>query len=288
MRTLLWLCLCTLPLTGADAIDDAIQRRISFFPGQIGVYAKNLATGAVYAHHADERVRTASTIKLPILIATFEAVAEGQARWTDLITLHKADMVSGSGVLTEFSDGVRLPLRDLVHLMIVLSDNTATNLVLDQVTAEAVNRRMERLGLTATKSLRKVLSGKPSGVSAAGRLPENQRFGLGVSTPYEMVTLLEKLYRGELVSKEASAEMIAILKRQQDRQGIGRQLRGVEIASKAGALDHLRSDVGIVYTKGGPIAMAITVEGIPEVDYGNDNRGLLIISDLSNILLELR
>jgi beta-lactamase class A len=80
--------------------------------------------------------------------------------------------------------------------------------------------------------------------------------------------------------------MLGVMKRQQYHDGIGRDLRDVPIASKSGALDHLRSDVGIVYSKRGPVAMAITVEGIPEVDYTDDNPGNLLISDLSQIFIE--
>jgi beta-lactamase class A len=100
-----------------------------------------------------------------------------------------------------------------------------------------------------------------------------------------MVVLLEKLYRGELVSKAASDEMIAVLKRQQDHTGVGRDMKDTVIAHKSGALDHLRSDVAIVYSPHGPIAMAITVNNIPEVDYGVDNPGNLLLSTLSGILV---
>ena len=101
-----------------------------------------------------------------------------------------------------------------------------------------------------------------------------------------MVLLLEKLYRGELVSKAASQEMLTVLKRQRDHTGVGRDLKDVEIASKAGALDHLRSDVAIVYSPGGPVAIAITVRDIPQVDYGVDNPGNLLIARVSQVLLE--
>ena len=101
-----------------------------------------------------------------------------------------------------------------------------------------------------------------------------------------MVMLLGKIYRGELVDKSASAEMLTVLKRQQYHQGIGRDMKDVTIASKSGALDHLRSDVGILYCKGGPIAMAITVDNIPEVLYSDDNPGDLLISALSQILVD--
>jgi hypothetical protein len=101
-----------------------------------------------------------------------------------------------------------------------------------------------------------------------------------------MVTILERLERGEIVSPEASRNIIAILKRCQDTGGIRRRIRGVPIANKTGALDTLRSDVGIVYSKGGRIAMAITVEGIPESNFTPDNEGLLLIADISKLLVD--
>jgi beta-lactamase class A len=174
--------------------------------------------------------------------------------------------------------------------MIVVSDNTATNLILNRIGGNAVNARMAQLGLEQTRVMRKILGDgsnlkpHPSGVTEEGAKAENKKWGTGRSSPREMVTILEKIYRGELVSKAASEEMLAVLKRQRDHDGIGRDMKDVTIASKAGALDHLRSDVGIVYSKRGPIAMAITVEDIPDVDYTPDNPGNLLISALSEIL----
>jgi beta-lactamase class A len=186
-------------------------------------------------------------------------------------------------VLQDLSDGLRLTLRDAVTLMIIVSDNTATNLALDVLTADAVNARMEALGLKETRSMRKVFGG---GDSREGLKPENKRFGLGRSTPREMVALLEKLERGEVVSPAASREMIELLKRQQFHDGIGRSLKGVTVANKPGALDALRSDVGVVYTPRGRIALAITCDDLPEVVWTPDNPGLLALDRLSSILIE--
>jgi beta-lactamase class A len=130
------------------------------------------------------------------------------------------------------------------------------------------------------------LKPNPSGWSKAGLLAENKRFGLGSSTPHEMITLLEMLDRGEVVSPAASKEMLAIMGRQQDRAGIARKLGEVKVSNKSGALDHLRSDVGIVYSPQGKIAIAITCEDIPVTDYSPDNAGLLMISRLTQVLIE--
>jgi beta-lactamase class A len=187
--------------------------------------------------------------------------------------------------------GLQLPLRDVVNLMIVLSDNSATNMLIERFTADAVNAYLDKIGIRSTRSLRKVRGDgselkSPSGWSAAGKLPENQKYGLGVSTPRDMVAILEKLERGDAVSASASREMLAILKRQQDSTGIRRRLSGIPVANKTGALDALRSDVGIVYAKTGRVAMAITVEGIPTVDYTPDNPGSILIADLAKILVD--
>ena len=292
MRTLpIFALLCAVPMV-AQPLADAVRARIGDFPGAVSLYAKNLDTGATFGIREAEPVRTASTIKLAILCSVFDQVARSQAKFTDPLTVTDAEQVSGSGIIgTELTPGVRLPLADVAHLMIVLSDNTATNMILERFTADAVNVELDKLGLPKTRSLRKVRGDgndlkPPSGWSAAGRLPENQGFGIGVSTPREMVTLLEKIDRGDVVSPAAAKEMIEILKRQQYRDGIARHLGEIPVASKSGALDSLRSDVGIVYSPQGKIAIAITCDGIPKIDYNVDNEGVLLISRISDILVD--
>lgn len=269
-----------------------VDHTLADFQGSVCFYAKNLDSGESYGRSENDRVRTASTIKLPIMVAVFAAVARGEAAWSETLVLHEADKVTGSGVLQELSDGLRLPLRDLVRLMIVVSDNTATNLLLDRFSSNAVNAEMDKLGLKQTRSLRKILrpvkgaEPKAEGWSCAGRLPESQGFGIGVSTSREMVALLELIARGAVVSRDASEEMIEVLKRQQHKDGIGRRLEHFTVGSKSGALDHLRSDVGIVFTPGGRIAMAVTCDDMPTVDYSADNAGNLLIARLAEILVE--
>jgi beta-lactamase class A len=273
-------------------VDQRIKAKLQGFPGKVTLFAKNLDSGAEYAMLPDEPVRTASTIKLPIMVECFAEASEGKLNLTEALKLTDAEKVSGSGILQDLSDGDQLPLRDVMDLMIVLSDNTATNLILNRIGGNAVNARMAQLGLPQTRVMRKILGDgsnlkpHPSGVTEEGEKPENKRWGTGRSSPRDMVIILEKLYRGELVSKTASAEMLTVLKRQRDHDSIGRDMKDVTIANKSGALDHLRSDVGIVYSKRGAIAMAITVEDIPEINYTPDNPGNLLISALSEILVE--
>jgi len=268
----------------SPALDGRVRAELLKFRGKVSLFAKNLDTGLSYGIGADDRVRTASIIKVPIMVEAFARVAEGRAKWSDEVILTNAKKVPGAGVLQEMSDGLHLTLRDAVNLMIVVSDNTATNLVLDALTTDGVNERMDSLGLKQTRALRKIEDG---GESRAAQDPANKSFGIGVSTPREMVTLLERLERGGVVNPTASKEMIDLLKRQQSHNGIGRTLNGiVEMASKPGALDHLRSDVGIIYAKQGRVAMAITCDDIPAIDWTDDNPGYLLMSLLSLILIE--
>jgi beta-lactamase class A len=281
---------------GGATTDQRIQAALQGFSGSVSLYARNLDTGVSYELRADAPVPTASTIKLPIMVELFAQAKEGKLDWNQKLPLTDQDKVSGSGVLTELSAGDALPIRDLMHLMIVVSDNTATNLILGRIGGDAVNARMAQLGLKQTAVMRKIMQTKlfpgtdanpqPEGVTDEGKKPGNDRWGTGRSCPRDMVAILEKLYRGELVSKAASDEMVGVLKRQHDHDGIGRDMKNTVIAGKSGALDHLRSDVAIVYSQHGPVAMAITVNNIPEVNYGVDNPGNLLSSSLSQILVE--
>jgi len=268
-----------------------LEDRIAAFKGTIYLYAKNLDTGKTFAIRENERVRTASTIKLPIMAALFAAAEQGRVKWTAEAALRDEDKVSGSGILNEFSAGVKIPLRDVMRLMIVLSDNTATNLILDRFNPDSVNAELDKLGLKHTRSLRKVRGDgnqlkAASGFSAAGKLTENERFGIGVSTAREMVMLLEKIENGEVAGPAASKEMIAVLKRQRDNDCIRRKMQSIPIANKTGALGSLRSDAGIVYSPKGRVAMAITCDDVPEVNYGPENAGALAIADLAKILVD--
>lgn len=266
-----------------ERIDDQVKPLVNAFKGKVSLFAKNLDTGETYALNPDERVRSASTIKIAVMIEAFARVAEGKIKWSDEVILAKEKKVGGSGILNELSDDLHLTFRDAVNLMMSLSDNTATNLVLDVLTTDAVNARMESLGFKNIKIMRKVFSG---GESMAGKDPENKKYGLGMATPREIVLLMEKLDRGEVVSPAVSKEMIEMMKREQGRNAIGRSLWNVPMASKFGALDRLRGSVAILYTPKGKIAMAIYCDDMPETVWSVDNPAYLLISRLSEVLAD--
>lgn len=265
------------------SLDKRVRDEIAQFKGKVSLYAKNLDSGETYQFGGDDRVPTASTIKIAVLIEAHARVAEGKAKWTDELVLAKDKKVGGAGILQEFSDGLRLSLRDAVNLMMILSDNTATNLVIDVLSADAVNARMDSLGFKETRLMRRVFGG---GISVEGQKEENKRFGLGRTTPHEMVEIAEKLERGQVISAQASKDMIDLMKREQGTNGIWRRQWKVTKATKSGALDALRSNVGIIYHPRGRIALAITCDQMPEVEWTVDNPAMLLMSRLSEILIE--
>ena len=287
------LVLATAPMMIADAaLADRIGALTRPFKGTVVLYAKNLRTGREFGLGADTKVRTASTIKLPVLCALQSLVAAGRVRWDERLPLRPEEKVTGSGVLGSLEDGTDLTVRNLAILMIIVSDNTATNLIVDRITADAVNDYLDSIGLTTTRLNRKIRGdgsrlADPSGWSRAGSIEENRRYGLGVSTPREMVRLLEMLETGRIVSPAASKDVLDMLTRQQVRDGIARHAPDdLRVASKSGALDALRADVGIVYADGGPVAMAITVDDMPTIDYSPDNVGNILIWQLGSVLVE--
>jgi beta-lactamase class A len=287
------LVLATAPSMLTDAaLADRIAAVTRPFKGTVVLYAKNLRTGRDFGLGADTKVRTASTIKLPVLCALESLVTAGRVRWDERLPLRPDDKVTGSGVLGSLEDGTDLTVRNLAILMIIVSDNTATNLIVDRITADAVNDYLDSIGLTTTRLNRKIRGdgsrlADPSGWSRAGSIEENRKYGLGVSTPREMVRLLEMLEAGKIVSPAASKDVLDILTRQQVRDGIARHApEDLRVASKSGALDALRADVGIVYAGGGPVAMAITVDDMPTTDYSPDNAGNSVIWQLGSVLVE--
>jgi beta-lactamase class A len=232
------------------ALDGELDRIRQRFSGQLALAAKHLATGEEVRIEADRIVPTASTIKVPILVEVFHQVEAGLARLDERITLTAADQVGGSGVLKELNPGVQPTLYDLCTLMIIKSDNTATNLCIDRVGGvEAVTRRMqETYGLRSIVLHNRVDFEKIA--TAGGRFAE--------ASMGDLARLLELLAHGEVVSTTASRAMLAILGRQQYLNQFPRYLnynpyaqeRGlaqdITVANKTGFYPGVGVDIGIV------------------------------------------
>ncbi|OWK41790.1 serine hydrolase [Fimbriiglobus ruber] len=233
----------TPPATGLEALIAPIAKE---HHGKVAVGVKHLVTGESYYLNGDDVMPTASLIKLPVMVEAYWQAEEGKVKLDEQIVLKADDKVPGSGVLTDnFSPGSSLALRDAVRLMMTMSDNTATNLVLDKISIPATGVRMEAIGLKETKIHSKVFRGTTTIDKKRSGL-----YGLGSTTTKEMVQLLEKIHKGEVVTPKACEEMMAILGKNQDNEKLVRLLPpGTKVAHKTGSLNAAKTDAGIVYLR---------------------------------------
>lgn len=272
----LWSCLLLAPLPGHDDAESAsLEARLAplvqAHKGKVAIAVKNLRTGVSYYLNADQPMPTASLIKLAVMVEAYQQATEGKVKLNERITLTKEDKVQGSGVLTDhFSEGTTLSLFDAIHLMIVFSDNTATNLVLDKIGIASTGQRMAALGLPHTRINAKVFKGSTTSIA-----PERTKeFGLGSTTAREMIVLLEKLNAEELVNPQACKEMIAHLKKCDDKDKFTRFLPDkTVVAHKTGSVNDARTDAGILYLPEGPVAICVLTNQNEDKTWRQDNAG---------------
>lgn len=228
---------------GLRAIADGLD-------GVMGYAIKDLKTGTTYLLNEDEVFPQASSIKIAILLEVFKRAEEGSLRLDERLDLPAAKKVAGSGVLFYLGDPApALTVRDLAVLMVVLSDNTATNLLIDRVGMDAVNKRLDGLGLPKTRLRRRMMDLK---AAAEGR--EN------VSTPREMMTLVEKIWSGAVLKDPSRKDLIEILSIEKDsplRAGVLAVAEDVAVAEKPGGLEAVRCDTGVVLLADRPYVIAV-------------------------------
>jgi D-alanyl-D-alanine carboxypeptidase (penicillin-binding protein 5/6)/beta-lactamase class A len=252
--------------------------------GKVAIAVKHLETGQAWTLGGDEVMPTASLIKFPIMIELYSQVAEGNLKLTDLVKLTEADKVPGSGILTyHFSEGTCFPIKDACRLMIAYSDNTATNLVLDKIGIASTNKRMESWGCPNTRINAKVFRGSTTSID-----PERtKKYGLGSTTANEMIKLLELLHQGKLVSKDACKEMLEHLKKCVDTDKFTRFLpEKVVVAHKTGAVNDAKTDAGIIYTPGGPVALCVLTNANTDKTWRADNEGSLLCARVAQQVYE--
>jgi beta-lactamase class A len=237
-----------LPPTAAD-LKSRFERRVqdiaAHVDGVIGYEVLDLTSGERFGHLEREVFPTASTIKLAIVYELFKQADEGRVRLEDSLTLDRKKAVGGSGVLFELGTP-SLSIRDYATLMVTLSDNTATNVLIDLVGMDDVTRRMAGLGLGATKLRRHMID-----LAAARRGEEN------VSTPADVVRLLQIIDKGEGLTPAGRDAAIALLKKSKAsrlRRGLP---SGVDTADKPGELEGVRVDAGIVFAKNRPYILCV-------------------------------
>ena len=215
--------------------------------GVLGVAILDLSSGRKILLHADEVFPQASSIKIAVLAELYHQAQAGKLKLTDQYTVQTGDLVPDSDIMGGLTPGItRITLRDLATMMIAVSDNSATNVLIDRVGMDNVNALMDSLGLTHTRLRRKMMD-----LKAAGEGREN------VSTPAEMMTLLEDLYRGKVLNKEMTDDFFKMLSAHKE-SFIPRELpEALKIANKPGELEGVRNDSGVVFVENRPYVICL-------------------------------
>jgi len=283
---------------------ERIQALTANFKGTVGVAAHDFDTGAEVLFNPDVVVPTASTMKTVLLYELYRQVDAGKIDPAMRITLEERHRVPGSGVLQDLDAGVAPTVKDIATLMITVSDNTATDMIYDLIGREAVAATIERLGMTNTHlpldtweilaglhdldpndptltydGLKQALASKPApwDCAALRETPDND-----VSTPRDMLRLLEAIHRGEGLSPASREAVIDILKRQKYTTIIPEQLPfGVQAAHKTGTVRGVRNDVGLVFAGERTYAVALMSKGSP-----NMVASQRLLSDVSRLIFE--
>jgi beta-lactamase class A len=290
--------------SGADLLYAQIDALVLPFHGQVSYYAHDLATGQTITDKADEVVPTASVIKLTILYTALEQIRAGKAHFSDTLTLQRDNQVPGSGVLLFFDTPMNLTLKDALTMMIAESDNTATNLAIDHLGLKTIDDQITALGMKDTWLYKKVY------MPASGPVPPDQpKFGLGKTTAREMGELMERFVTCNLsdapigtlapaappsASDKALCDAaLHMLKVQFFRNSIPRYLEKLDttegdsaIANKTGALDHVRNDVGAVYTKKGTIVISMFTHDNADTSWTPDNEAEVLMAKIAKAIVD--
>ncbi len=280
------------------ALENQVLQLVSQHHGSIALFARQLNTGKEIAIDADKPVQTASTIKLAMLWTALRQIALGNARWNDPIKLRAGEAVGGSGILHFLDAPVTLTLKDVATMMVIVSDNTATNLMIDRFTTKQVDNDMAALGYKDTWLYKKV--SKPP----TGPMPADQpKFGLGKTTPRQIAAIMERIGRcdlnvpGQPLLDQAKADVackvaIDMLRSQFYRDTIPRYLEtldnteeGSGIASKTGSLNATRSDVALIGAKSGPIVLAVYTYDNADKGWSVDNEGEVAIAKIAKAVV---
>ena len=273
-------------MTDLPELEALVEPLAGAFSGQVAVAFQSFETGQSYTYRATQTLRAASLIKLPILLCALTEIAKGNLSLEQRFLLEPKDQVGGSGVLWRLQPGLEPTLHDLLTLMIIVSDNTATNLLIDCLGAEAVNAYLQGLGLSQTKLVGKLQLSNP---------PANRESNATCAA--DVLGLLVQLERRDLLPDELTEVALDILKKQQFTEALARYLPTdpelsddpATVASKSGCLRGLWHDAGVVYRNGTPwYALVVMTEDATDRSYGWEQEGMMLIAGLSKSVYEVQ
>ena len=215
--------------------------------GVMGVAIEDLTSGQKYQLRENEVFPQASSIKIAVLAELYRQAQQGKLKLTDLYVVKSADLVEDSPIMNGLTPGVtQITLRDLATMVVAVSDNSAANILIDRVGMENVNSFLESLGLTHTRLRRKMMD-----LKAAGEGREN------ISTPGEMMTLLDAIYRGKVLNKSLTDDFFKLLSTKKN-SSIPRDLpENLKIADKDGELEGVRNDSGVIFLENRPYILCV-------------------------------
>ncbi len=262
----------------AADLNDSLKPLIEAHAGDVAVCIRQLETGEQFVWRGDEIQPTASLIKMPVMVAAYRMVDGKELDPAKMIALEETDKVPGSGILTtHFSSGLQLSLRDAIRLMIRYSDNTATNLVVDEIGLPTTAATMESLGFPQTRLNSKVYRGETSIAPDRSKL-----YGLGSTTANETVNLLEQLHKGTAASAESCKAILDHLLACDDKTMLVSQLPdGIKVAHKSGAVSESRCNAGIIYGPKGPFAICVLTTNNKDKSWKDDNAAHVLIAKIA-------
>jgi beta-lactamase class A len=228
-------------------LQDQLRAVDQQLDGVMGLAVKDLTSGEQFFINGDEIMPQASSIKIAVLANLYLQAQQGKLKLTDGYTVRREDMVPGSDIMLGLTPGTtRLTLRDLATMMVAVSDNSATNVLIDRLGVDNVNAMLEGLGLHGTRLRRKMMD-----LKAAGEGREN------VSTPREMMTLLEIIYLGKLLNKDMTEDFLHVLSTHKQSALLEGLPEDATAASKPGELEAVRNDSGIILVRNRPYVLCV-------------------------------
>ncbi len=247
--------------------------------GVIGYSIIDIDNNVRMSRRGDETFPTASLIKVPILVTVYDLVAKGQLSLSDPLTVLKIDQVPGSGVLQYMHNGMALTIEDAAWLMITLSDNTATNILLDRIIIRRVWAKMDSLGLHNTK-----VHSKSFLRNSSVAIDSSVKYGLGVTTPNEMARLFELMALGKAVNPASDSAMLNILEHNENDDKLQRFNYGARAAHKSGETDQVRNECSLFYLRNRLVVCALSKEN-KDTRYAVDTEAHLIIARMGEAIV---